>query len=117
MSGTIEGGEQNIDVSVARDPDNKDQWLLKYQAVAKAHGGTSGTTMPWMNDRRTWQTTSEVPIGQQREFNPDDGVVLFALRQGVVKEYKGGGYSTTGIDETKDTPGLMLWIAPAVNGE
>jgi hypothetical protein len=116
MSTTIESGEQTIDVSVARDPDKKNQWLLKCQTVGKAAGGTSGTIMPWMNDRRAWQTSGEVSIGQQREFNPDDGVVLFAVRQGVVKVFK-GGYSTSGADETKETPGMMLWIEPAVNGE
>jgi hypothetical protein len=116
LSTTIEGGEQTIDVSVRQDPEKKDQWLLKFQSVATASGGTSGTVMPWMNDRRAWQMSGEISIGHQREFNPDDGVVVFAVRQGVVKEFK-GGYSTSGADETKKTPGVMLWIAPADKGQ
>lgn len=116
MSSTIEGGERTIDVSVVPDLEKKDQWLLKYRTIGKESGGTSGTTMPWMNDRRTWQVSGEVAPGKQSEINPDDGVVLLALRQGAIKEFEGGGYSTTGPDETKNNPGLMLWIAPAGNG-
>jgi hypothetical protein len=116
MSTSIDSGEQTIDVSVRPDAATKDQWLLSFQSVGRAGGGTSGTVMPWMNDRRAWQVNGEISIGQQKEFNPDDGVVVFALRQGVVKKIK-GGYSTIGADETKDTPGVMLWIAPAQKGE
>jgi len=38
------------------------------------------------------------------------------LRQGVVKDTN-SGYSMRFADRTKETPGVMLWIAPAAAGE
>lgn len=110
-SQSIDGGEFTINVRLRPDPEKKDQWELESQIVGKG-GGTTGTIMPWLNDRRAWSRGGEVSIGKQREFDPKEGVVLYEVRQGVVKEFK-GGYSTTGADSTKDTPGVILFIAPA----
>jgi hypothetical protein len=112
---SVEAGEFTIDVRVRQDPQTKDQWTLDHTIVGKGTGSV-GSGMPWLSDRRLWSISGDVSVGKQQEFNPSDGFVLFQLRQGTIKEFK-GGYSTTGADETKETPGVMLWIAPEVKGQ
>ena len=109
MSTQIESGEHTLDVRVRRDPDVKDQWLLE-EAILGRGTGRSGTLMPFLNDRRTWATSSEVPMGKQIEIDPNDGVVLLILRHSPVKDTPGGGWSRTSPDEKKDCPGVMCWI-------
>lgn len=112
---SIDGGEFTIECRVRRDPETKDQWKLEHTILGRGTGSV-GSGMPWLSDRRAWSTSSDVTVGKQQECNPDEGVVLYTLRQAVVKEFK-GGYSTSSPDETKDAPGVMLWIAPAVKGQ
>jgi hypothetical protein len=114
-SGSIESGEFTIDVQLRPDPEKKDQWLLVHRIPGRG-SGTSGTLMPWLNDRRAWSMGGDVSFNKQQEFNPQEGIILFQVRQAVVKEFN-GGYSTIGADETKETPGVALFIAPTSIGE
>ena len=75
-------------------------------------GGRVGSKMPWLNDRRAWTTGADVGLDKQTERDADEGLVLFELRQGDVKE-SDGGYSVSSPDKTKQQPGVMMWIEPA----
>ena len=108
----VDSGEFTIDILLQPDPNKKDQWLLVYRIQGKG-GGTDGTTMPWLKDRRVWSTSSEASLRKQKEISPEEGVVLFAVREGTVKELK-GGFSSHPADETKEANGVLLWIAPEV---
>lgn len=111
-SGGIQSGESTLDVEVRRDPDGatKDHWEIVYQ-INGAGGGKIGTEIAWLNDRRAWSIAGDVGLEQQVERVPTDGIVLYALRKAEVKELP-HGYTTAGTDDTKDTPGLILWIIP-----
>lgn len=109
-SGNIDSGEFTIDVQVRPDPKKPDHWDFAYSINGRG-GGTTGAVVPWLADRRVWTISDEVHRGKQIELDANDGLVLFALRKGDLKEFP-GGYSTTGPDESKEHPGLMLWIEP-----
>jgi hypothetical protein len=68
--------------------------------------------VPGLTDRRGWTIFSDAGLGKQQEMNPEDGLVLFSLREGAFAENK-GRYSTIKPDETKEAAGVILWIAPA----
>ena len=68
-------------------------------------------SLPWLNDRRVWTTDNEAHFGNQVERDAAEGLVLFALRKGNLKETQ-SGYSMTPPDVTKEHPGVMLWIEP-----
>jgi hypothetical protein len=108
---TIDSGEFTIDVFVKRSDEDPDHWNL-HNSINGRGGGTVGSKMPWLNDRRAWTTGADVGLDKQTERDADEGLVLFELRQGTVKEFP-GGYSVTPADETKDQPGVMMWIEAA----
>jgi hypothetical protein len=108
---TIDSGEFTIDVFVVRHDVKSDHWNLRYNINGQG-GGTYGSEMPWLNDRRRWTSEAEAGFDEQSERDADDGIVLFELRQGDLKEFA-GGYSVTSSDKTKEQPGVMLWIEPA----
>lgn len=108
---TIDSGEFTIDVEVKRDNEKADHWNL-YHSINGRGGGHVGSEMPWLNDRRRWTTEADAGFDQQTERDADEGLVLFELRQGNIKELA-GGYSVTPADKTKEQPGVMLWIEPA----
>jgi hypothetical protein len=108
---TIDSGEFTIDVFVERPDANSNHWNLRYNINGRG-GGTYGSEMPWLNDRRRWTSEAEAGFDEQSERDADDGIVLFELRQGDLKEFA-GGYSVTSPDKTKEQPGVMLWIEPA----
>jgi hypothetical protein len=108
---TIDSGEFTIDVHVDRPDVKSDHWNLHHDINGRG-GGTCGSEMPWLNDRRRWTSEAEAGFDQQTERDADEGLVLFELRQGDLKEFA-GGYSVTSPDKTKEQPGVMLWIEPA----
>ena len=112
---SVDGGEFTVEVRLRHNPEKKNEWTFEHTILGRGTGSV-GSEMPWLNDRRAWSISSDVVSGKQQEFDPDTGVALFSLRQAVVKEFK-GGYSTSSPDETKDAPGVMLWIAPAVKAQ
>ena len=111
-SATIAGGEHTIDIQLRRNPEKEDPWDFTFD-VLRTLRGTAGSTMPWLNDRRAWSISSEARIGGQRELEPTDGIVLFALRQAIIKKGRQSSYSKYRPDESAENPGIMLWIAPA----
>ena len=108
---SIDSGEFTIDVEVKRDAAKGDHWNL-HHSINGQGGGFVGSEMPWLNDRRRWTTEADAGFDQQTERDADDGLVLFELRQGNLKELT-GGYSVTPADKSKEQPGVMLWIEPA----
>jgi hypothetical protein len=113
-SSSLEPGEYTFDVKLRRKPEEKDRWDFIVNRQGRG-AGSVGSTMPWLNDRRAWFHSSDVPSTDHIEADPNVGVVLYMLRQGIVTE-SNNGYSTSSPDYAKDTPGLMLWIAPATPG-
>ena len=109
-SASVESGEFTIDVKVHSDQQKPDHWRLTHSINGRG-GGTVGTVMPWLNDRRVWMTDNEVHFGKQVECDANEGLVLFVLRKGNLKETS-RGYSTTWPDESKENPGVVLWIEP-----
>jgi hypothetical protein len=103
-------GEYTLEIKMRRPDPNKDNWdmVVNSQDIG---GGTTGSEMPWLNDHRAWTYSSDASTSDQIEADPEVGLVLFELHQGVVKEFK-GGYSRTEADTTKEVPGVMFWIAP-----
>lgn len=110
--GEIKTGEFTIDVEVRRDLQSpqESQWELSYR-INNAGGGRVGTKIPWLDDRRSWSVSSEPPLGTQIQLPAEDGIVLFALRKAEVKE-SNGGYSTYPPDDSRDAPGMIVWITP-----
>lgn len=108
---TIDSGEFTIDVYVKRDDEKPDHWNLHHNINGHG-GGLVGSKMPWLNDRRAWTTSAEVSMDKQTERDADEGLVLYELRQGILKEFP-GGHSVTPPDESKEQPGVMMWIEPA----
>lgn len=106
----IESGEHTIEVQIRQNPVPKDHWELSHRLLGIPSQTTA--TIPGLKDRRAWSISSEPLMGKQQELNPADGVVLFALREGGVKETN-GRFSKIKPDETKEAPGVILWIAPA----
>lgn len=111
-TGSVRSGEFTIDVEVRPDAGaaKDDQWVLSYN-INNAGGGSVGTAIPWLEDRRAWSISGEAPRGRQVELPAEDGVVLFELRQAKVTE-RDGGYSTTSPDAAADAPGLIVYITP-----
>ncbi len=109
-SSSIESGEFTIDSQVRPGDETPDQWDLIHSINGRG-GGANGAVMPWLNDRRVWTTAEEAQLGKQIELDANDGLVLFALRKGKMQETH-GGYSNKWPDETKEHPGVMLWIEP-----
>lgn len=108
---TIDSSEFTIDVQVERPDAKSDHWNLRYNINGRG-GGAVGSEMPWLNDRRRWTSEAEAGFDQQTERDADEGLILFELRQGDLKEFS-GGYSVASPDKTKEQPGVMLWIEPA----
>ena len=108
---TIDSGEFTIDVYVKRSDEKPDHWNL-HDNISGHGGGRVGSKMPWLNDRRVWTTGADVGFDKQIERDADEGLVLFELRQGILKEFP-GGHSVTPPDESKEQPGVMMWIEPA----
>lgn len=106
----IDSGEFTIDIAVRPDSEKPDHWSLSHQ-VAGRGGGSVGTKMSWLNDRRVWSVSGEPVIGKQIEADSDDGLVLYALRKASIKEFP-GGYSMYPPNDGAETPGLMIWISP-----
>lgn len=108
---TIDSGEFTIDVYVKRSDEKPDHWNLHHNINGHG-GGLVGSKMPWLNDRRAWTTSADVGLDKQIERDADEGLVLFELRQGNLKEFP-GGHSVAQADESKEQPGVMMWIEPA----
>lgn len=108
---TLDSGEFTIEVFVERPDEKSDHWNLRYNINGRG-GGAYGSVMPWLDDRRRWTSEAEARFDEQNERDADDGLVLFELRQGDLKEFP-GGFSVTPPDKTKEQPGVMLWIEPA----
>ena len=108
---TIDSSEFTVDVQVERPDAKSDHWNLRYNINGRG-GGAVGSEMPWLNDHRRWTSEAEAGFEQQTERDADEGLILFELRQGDLKEFS-GGYSVASPDKTKEQPGVMLWIEPA----
>jgi hypothetical protein len=114
-SSEIAPGEYTIDVKLRRNLDDEESWTMFISKQGKS-AGSVGSKMPWLNDRRAWSYSSDVSASDQIEADPNAGLVLFKIGQATVTG-SNGSYSMYPPDETKDHPGVMLWIAPASQGE
>jgi len=106
----IQNGEFTFEVQIRQNQIPKEHWELHYHEFGTQSNSTAAA--PGLTDRRGWTISSDVGLGKQQAMKPDDGLVLFALREGEFTEHN-GRYSAIKSDETKESPGVMLWVAPA----
>jgi hypothetical protein len=103
--GPIDSGEFTIDLQFRKNPKAKNQFELIRQRLGQP-ANMEGAIMPQLGESQGWTISSEVPRGEQKEIDPADGIVLFALRD--------AGATSTGSrampDETRELPGVILWI-------
>jgi hypothetical protein len=105
----IPSGEFTFDVQTRRNPVPNEHWELAYHVLGSGDISVAGA--PGLTDRRGWTISSDAGLGKQQEMKPEDGLVLFSLREGTFAENK-GRYSTIKPDDGKEAPGVILWIAP-----
>jgi hypothetical protein len=106
----IPNGEFTFEVQTRRNAVPKEHWELACHVLGS--GDLSVLGAPGLTDRRGWTITSDASLGKQQEMDPDDGLVLYSLREGAVKENK-GRFTKIKPDDTVEAPGVILWIAPA----
>jgi hypothetical protein len=104
----IESGEFTIDLQFRKKPMAESQFELISRRLGKP-ANMEGAVMPQLGEARGWTISSEAPRGEQKAINPADGIVLFALRDAGVTG-TGASRRPTKPDETKEFPGLILWI-------
>jgi hypothetical protein len=106
----IESGEHTFEVEIRRNPVPDEHWELEFHTLGEPSHSTVG--VPGLTDRRAWTITADPALDKQKAINPEDGLVLFSLREGTFTENK-GRYTTIKPDDAKEVPGVILWIAPA----
>lgn len=115
-SSTAQTGEFILDAHIDKDGG---QWVMttkaRHQVGPQIETGGSRVSIhqphgDWLADNRGRIVSSSVNATKQREFGPDEPILLLHRIRPVITELPGGGYTSS--TPTGPADGFALWLEP-----
>jgi hypothetical protein len=110
-SGSNLSGEFTLEAKLIKQDD---RWLLVTQftksdgdSSTRSGGRTSIHPDEWLSEQRSRPTRSDVPAAKQKEFSPDEPILLLHRMKPIITDTN-GGYSSRMPGGPAD--GFVLWI-------